>query len=133
MAGYKREKKVYTLVFDDAEFEGLEIKTRSISLGKYLEMQTLIDSELNRENIDKLFGEFAGILLSWNLEDDDGPVPITVEGLYSQDLDFVKAIIDAWRDAMVGVHAPLPQSSPGGEPSPEASIPMEALSGNLAS
>lgn len=128
--GYKREPTIYKLKFEDPEFEGLEIRTKSVPLGVFLDMEELIAQErLDRESLDKLFEHFAGVLVGWNLEDqDDNPVPATIGGLYSQDLVFVRAIIDAWRDAMTDLPAPLAPPSEDGEPSPEASIPMEEVS-----
>jgi hypothetical protein len=133
--GYKREPTIYKLKFEDPEFEGLEIRTKSVPLGVFLDMEELISRERpDRETVDKLFRHFAGILVGWNLEDEnDIPVPATVEGLYSQDLRFVRVVIDAWREAMVDVPAPLAQASDDGELSPEASIPMEPLSPSQAS
>lgn len=131
--GFKREAKVFKLVFE-GEFEGLEVRTRSVSLGRYLQMQDLINGDLDREGVAKLFEAFVGIILSWNLEDEaDQPVPVSVEALYDQDLDFVKAVSEAWSSAMAGVAAPLEPSSSDGEPSPEASIPMEPLPASQAS
>ena len=42
-----------------------------------------------------------------------------------QGIELVTAILNAWQQAANEVDAPLPQGSPGGEPSPEALIPME--------
>lgn len=132
--GFKRGQKVYKLRFEDPEFEGLVVRTRSVSLGEFLTMEELISGDLVKDNVDKLFKAFVDVVVSWNLEDDDDqPVPITVGGLYAQDLEFVKAIIDAWKDAMVGVADPLSQTSTGGEPSLVESIPMEPLSESQAS
>jgi hypothetical protein len=77
----------------------------------------------------------AGALVSWNAEDPDTgmPIPSTMEGIRSQDLDFNLKIINAWTDAIGGVSAPLPETSTAGEPSVEASIPMDVLSASLVS
>lgn len=132
--GYKRKSKTFTLQFEDEEFDGLEIRTRSVSLGKFLDMLTLINAPMDKENVDNLFREFVGIVIEWNLEDDDDiPVPLTVDGLYSLDLDFVKSIIDAWQEAMEGISTPLEKNSPGGEQFQEELIPMETLPENRAS
>jgi hypothetical protein len=76
----------------------------------------------------------AGALVSWNAEDEDGqPIPADMGGIRSQDLDFNMKIINAWTDAIAGVKAPLPQTSADGQPSVEASIPMDVPSALLAS
>lgn len=126
--GYKRGGTKYRLVFEDDAFAGLEVVARSIPLGAYLELMDVFDDGLTKENTDTLFGAFTKVLVSWNIEDDDDqPVPTTVEGLYSLDLNEARVIIEAWRDAVTGVTGPLGSSSTGGEPSPVASIPMETL------
>jgi hypothetical protein len=131
--GFKYEGKRFNLKFE-GDFEGLEVKTRSVPLGQYLEVQELLDSDMDREQIDKLFGEFSKVIVSWNLEDDNGdPVPTTAAGLYTQELELVQAITSAWRDAMVGVPAPLEPSSSDGEPSLVASIPMDVSPESQAS
>lgn len=132
--GYQRKSKTFKLVFDDEEFAGLEVRTRSVSLGQFLKMESLTTSELTEATIHELFKNFVQVLISWNLEDEDGvQVPTTLDGLYAQDLDFVQKVIEAWKEAMVGVSRPLEQSLPVGEPFPEVSIPMETLSASRAS
>jgi hypothetical protein len=142
--GYKRRKKTYNLVFEDAdnEFEGLEVKTGMVSLGTYLQVGSLLEEDLTKEVVDELFGAFADdILISWNIEanpdDDDNEdlVPTTKAGLYSLDLPFTMKIITTWRDAMRGVSEsdPLAGDSDSGETSLEESMTMESLSGNRAS
>ncbi len=72
---------------------------------------------------------FAGAMLEWNLEDDnDVAVPITVDAIMKQDIDFIFAIIKAWGDAVGGVSGPLADGSTSGAKSLEASMGMETLS-----
>ena len=136
--GYVRNKR-YKLVFADEEFAGLEVVTRPLPIGDYLEMVALMDErpETLRQSKDKsvnILGIFAGALISWNLEADDGtPVPATLEGMTSQDYELCLEVIRAYIDAINGVPAPLDEPSPSGEPSLEASLPMEPLSQSLAS
>lgn len=77
MAGYKREKKIYNLVFSDPDMAGLEVKTKSTSLAGYLKivelamkMQATAADDIDLGALDELFGRFAKVLVSWNLEDD---------------------------------------------------------------
>lgn len=82
-----------------------------------------------REDMEEVFGEFAKVLVSWNLEDEDGePVPTTYEGLMSYDFQFVLAVVLGWMQAVAGVPTPLDRPSRDGGPSLVESLPMEPLS-----
>jgi len=141
--GYKRRKTIYRLVFEDEEFDGLEVRAYAPPLGfleQAMQMGALVGrpaDDLSPDEIELLHGlftGFAGYLVSWNLEEDDGtPVPATLEGLRVQDLAFVFSIIDAWLDSIGEVAGPLGQSSNAGSPSLVASLPMEPLSPSLQS
>jgi hypothetical protein len=131
----RKEGTIYRLVFDD-EFAipGLVVRARGVSLGLFLEISDLADGALERAQVEKLFDEFAKVLVDWDLEDDhDKPVPCDKSGLYFLELPEVKAIIDAWRDAMVGVTEDLATPSGNGEQFPEGSIPSETLPQSQAS
>ncbi|MEU6785908.1 hypothetical protein ABZ912_42535 [Nonomuraea angiospora] len=138
---YKR-KKTFLLKWDDGEFEGLEVRVRSISVRRFLQLGPLLEasfsdgfSEKDIAEMEALFREFSQTLVSWNLadEDTDEPVPCTFDAFMDQDIAFVKEIISSWAEHIAGVAAPLEQPSPGGEPFPEESLPMETLSPSLAS
>jgi hypothetical protein len=135
--GYKRTKKTYTLIFEDPEMEGLEVKATTSSMADFMAIQRqlmklqanpgLVEEDL--ETLDDLFGRFSKVLTSWNLEDDDDkPVPPTKEGLLAQDPEFVMQIIAAWTDAVGGVDPELGKGSPSGPSFPEVNIPMDPLS-----
>lgn len=136
--GYKVHRNIYKLRFEGAEYEGLEVRAKSVALGQFMDMMKLADlkskkslTEEDRAAIDSLFERFAKVLVSWNLEDDDDkPVPTTKEGLYSLDFEFALLIILAWMDAVAGVSGPLGKPSSNGSPSLEESIPMETLWGS---
>lgn len=135
--GYQRARKVFRLTFEDEP--GLEVLAYSASLGTITGLLDLVkglggDKADRREGlamlgrVDELFSTFAASLKEWNLEDEDGkPIPATVDGLKTQDLDFTLELILAWMEAVVSVSAPLKQKSSGGDQSPEALIPMEPL------
>jgi hypothetical protein len=137
--GYKRPKKTYTLIFDDPEMEGLEVKTRSTSMGEYFHITKLLiklqeNPEVvpeDLENIEDMFSRFAKVLVSWNLEDEEGmPIPATAQSLLDQDIDFAFKIINAWTDAVGGVDPELGKDSASTPNSPEElELPMEVLSG----
>ena len=121
--GFKHQAKVYRLVFDDPELEGLEVRARSLSIAEA------------RDDDRKVLDSFADALVSWNLEDENGqPLPATLETLETYpDVDFMNLIMDTWMTAVAGVDEELGKDSSSGEQSPEASLPMEPLSPSLAS
>jgi hypothetical protein len=134
--GFKRER-VYSLIFDDPELNGLEVRARSASIGTFRRVTSLSDSDdATMDSVLEMEQIFAKYLVSWNLEDsDDNPVPATFEGLDDQDPDLVTTIIGAWITALTQVldASPLDGSSDSGRPFPVESIPMETLSASRAS
>lgn len=150
---YVRQAKTYKLVFTEEDMAGLQVRAKSLPLGAFMDLIDLAGrfdeadaSDLSAEDakaLRQLFEGFAEALVSWNLEapvyDDDGtvvgstPVPATVEGMYTQDMEFVMAVIKAWMDAVAGVSAPLAPGSPSGAQSLEASMPMAPQSTSPAS
>lgn len=139
--GYKR-KKTFKLTWADGEFEGLEVRVRSMSVERFLELGPLLEA-LDMDGLGtkemgelrELFREFSTVLVDWNLEDedDDSAVPCTTEAFLGQDIRFVNEVISRWAEHIAGVSAPLERPSPSGEPSLEVSLPMEPLSPSLAS
>lgn len=158
--GFKRPKKTYRLQFEDAEYEGLEVRAEGASVGQLMELMDLArfaegEFELSDiEEIGKLIDLFASKLIEWNLEDDDGQ-PITFEPcekgwnqeigrferetpaeakarvVREQDMDFVMLMLHAWIEGVIGTPAPLDEKSNDGEQLEEASIPMETSSESL--
>ncbi|MFF9271152.1 hypothetical protein [Streptomyces rochei] len=122
--GYRPKRRVYELDFTGTEWEGLEASVRGLTVGEELELNEM---EWTPENTVKAL---VKRLVSWNVEDDDGPVPTTFEGVCRQDGAMVLAILNALRTVISGVPDPLPQTSPDGEPSPAVPIPMAPLSEN---
>lgn len=132
---YVRARRVYVLVFEAPDLAQLEIRARSVSVGKFLKLVKLA-ARLDRdaaslsaedaEAIEGLFTGFAEALISWNIDDPDteAPVPATYDGVMAQDTDFMMVVIDAWLTAVGGVDAPLGATSTSGPRSLEASIPM---------
>lgn len=138
--GFKAKATILKLKFVDEEYEGLEIRAKSPSMGTFLEIAELADVDVTSADAEdvaavlKLFEHFIDSVKDWNLEDDDGvPVPKTVDGLKSLDIDFVMDLVGAWMDGLKGLSPGLPQPSGSGQPSLEASIPMEDWSQNLKS
>lgn len=138
--GYKRQAKVFKLKFEDPEMEGLVVRVRSVKLGKLMNLVRAMDLDTARlssgdlDVIDDVFRTFTEALVDWNLEDEKGePVPTTMEGVYSQELDFVMEVIAAWVEVLTGVSSPLAKGSTDGRTFQEASLPMEALSPSRSS
>lgn len=144
--GFVREKKVFEISWAEGhELHGLKIQARSVSFDEYFRVQRLIrsfyeppgdwDDERYEKNANELLEAFAAVLLSWDLEerlDQEGPsvaVPATLEGLRSQDIDFVVHVVVQWHQVLAGVHddegGDLGKDSTSGDRFPEASLPME--------
>src|SRR5215472_15455339 len=126
MARVKRRQ--YKLVFQDENMAGVEITVRSLTSGQLIDLQKAQEEGLHEQ----LTSMLAEKLVGWNVEDEDGTaIPPTLDGIRSMDIDFNNTVIKAWTNAVIGVKAPLPQPSNDGQPSVEASIPMETLSESL--
>lgn len=134
MAGYVPKRTLYKLDFAETEHAGLEVTTKSASMAALLDILGLADSveaaglkNADRAQMDKLFGLFDEVLVSWNVETEAGePVPASKDGLLSQDPEFVMTVIGAWAEAMTKAPPPLPKGSSGGPTTDplESSIPM---------
>lgn len=137
--GHQRKRTIYKLVFQD-EYEGMEVRARSMPLGKFMKMAKLLDLDTTAltstdvESMSELFALFVEVLIDWNLEDtvedDEGnevvtPVPATLDGIMSLEIDEAMMIIVKYSDALGGIAAPLAQPSTDGSPSLEDGIPME--------
>ncbi len=146
MGRYQPKRKLYQLRFED--HPGFEVTMRGLSIDGFmslarsaaktqgLDMSALKGPELEQamDDIDGLFTRFASSLKAWNLDDDDGrPVGADLDGVRSQDLDFILEVTMAWMDAIASVDPTLPQPANGHGTFPEESIPMEPLSGSLPS
>lgn len=127
--GFRPPRKIYNLDFAGTEYNGAHVRMRGTTLSEQVHIEDLRASD-DPDSGRALFEFMAGLLIDWNIEDDNGPVPATLDGVRAQDFHFVMAIINALQTAAAGVEAPLPASSPSGELSAVASIPMETLSPN---
>jgi hypothetical protein len=139
--GYVR-KKILLLKFDDPEFEGLEVRVRQASMEQICDYAEFGKFEGGtRQQMARVIDMLAAGVISWNLEEPTGettpdgedvvqPVPCTPAGMWTQDGGFIADIFKAWMRASAGVSGPLGPSSSVGEPSLEASIPMNTPSEN---
>lgn len=137
MAGYRPQKTVYKLRFDDPEMNGLVVRAYGLSVGELIEvgrMKAEAEGDDGAESLEKVLLVFASKLVSWNLEAEDGTtLGANYETLAAQEPGFTLTLLDAWMTAVAGVSLPLGQSLPGGSPSALASLPMEALPASQAS
>ena len=136
--GYTPTRTLYKLDFSETEHAGLEVTTRSMSIDGLLKIAGLVESAdtdaPDGSEMADLFRRFAAVLVSWNVEDDDGrPVAAGFDGLMSQDVPFVLSVITQWIVAMSQAPRPLPASSPPGEPTPEESLGLASQSSPLPS
>lgn len=135
--GFTPPRTVYNLVFDGAEFEGLEIRVRAASMGDRLHAFYDLgwtkddDTETRRDKQRRQFQLMVDHVVEWNLETADGqPVPVTVDGLLGVcEPEQVGAILGAWQSGRQKVPDPLDRPSPG---SSLAEIPMTVLSSTPA-
>jgi hypothetical protein len=125
--GFKPPRKIYTLDFTGTEYDGAHVRMRGTTFGEQVHLEDLRASE-DPNSGRELFDALTELLIDWDIEDDNGPVPATLDGVHAQPFGFVVAIMNAFQTAATGVSAPLEPSSTDGELSAVASIPMEPLS-----
>lgn len=128
--GYKAKANTITLKFADADFEGLEVVTKKVSVNQYMRLLALEEvKEESVETVEEMFSIFANCLVKWNLEDEKGKaVPATLKGVKDQDIDFILTIIATWIQNIAGTPAPLGETSNSTSNSQvELTLPMETL------
>ncbi|SRR6266487_2788415 len=116
--GFRYEARQYKLSFEDSELDGLEVISNPVTLSEY-------NAVSGDESLAKLF---ASKLVSWNLEDKDGPVPATYEALEKQDITLVRTLLEHWFRELTGATSPLPRNSSDSQRSVEESLAMGASS-----
>jgi hypothetical protein len=132
---------IYKLDFEDTPYEGLEVRARSLPIGKlreivkFAQLKDKQDIALITDMLDEMLEKFGAALVDWNAEgeDEEGndvPLPANVDGLKQLDTNLAMTIILAWIEAVAGVTAgsDLGKDSSSGEPSRALSLPMEPLS-----
>jgi hypothetical protein len=137
MGGFRRKRRTIKIVFQ-GDLDGLVITAHSVSMDTFLEFEELSnryfdgktgkdeEASMAIQSLRRMLDMFADVLVSWNLEDEDGePVPATREELGREDPGFVFDVIVKWMEAVAGVSAPLSETSSSGETSAELSLPMD--------
>jgi hypothetical protein len=143
--GFRPEPTVYNLSFQGTALDGLHVRMSCCTMGEYNEMlrsafvggepdeegNVKLNPEMLRAN-DRIMELFINHLLSWDLEDMAGQaVPISVEGIESQERTIITQLITAWQSAMVNVPKPSSSESNNGETSQEQSLGLGSISENL--
>lgn len=125
--GYRKVPTIYTLKFEQADYEGLVVRMKSLSFGKVRKLIRATEAA-DDDNFDELLASISQGLVSWNIEDEDGiPLPANEENLNDQDFSFVLDIVNAWLECMTGVDDDLGKGSPSGPQFPGRPVTMEAL------
>jgi hypothetical protein len=133
--GYKR--KTLHLVFEDKP--DLEIYIRSVNVRRALSLMRLADKLNGGEITDvaeaekvtsDMFGAFADRVISWTLaDDDDEPLPVSLESLLDWDFDDAISWVLTWIQQATSVSVPTAAPASGTGSSVEASIPMASPTG----
>ena len=128
---YKLERREAVLKFDaDTPLSGAEVTTAlDVPIRQFLSLQRRFeDKEGNAsDRSEALFAAFAdAALVSWNIEDADGPIPATAEGIMNLPFEHANALIDAWLGAVVGGSPNSASGSKSGEQSQGLSATTEA-------
>jgi hypothetical protein len=77
--------------------------------------------------MEEISAQLGNALVSWNLEDEDGPVPATLEAIEEQDFSLIMSVVNSWLSAITGVSDDLGKDSPSGPQFPGQPVTMEAL------
>lgn len=140
MSRYKPKGTVYKLIFADPEFEGLEVRAKSISIAELMYVAGLKDSlavdDPDVAQVEEMFKIFAKALVDWNVDEEvtdadgnttDVPVPANMDGIKKQEVTFILSIISAWVDTIATVPGFLEKQSNSTKPSLAESIKMDDL------
>lgn len=131
---FKRKLNTITINVAGEDYEGLQIVMRKLKISDYANLIPLINKadSADETNLEEIQGLMEGIgntladfIVSWNMEDEDGPVPVSE--IAKEDLELVFNVFQGWIQGQVGVEAELGKDSRSGETSPMPNLVMEAL------
>jgi hypothetical protein len=131
--GYRKPQTHYRLKFADEDMAGLEITSRAPTIAELLDIGPMADVIDQRQpdlpQLRSLLERFCGLLVSWNLEDEQGTeLPMTADALLQFELPFLMKVLNAWAGAVTSVAPPLPSGSGSGPASPAGlQIPVEPM------
>lgn len=131
---FKRKPSIVTVEVTGA-YEGLEVNLKALTIGDFREILPVLtkveevedsnDLSLIQALVDDMVGILVKRIVSWNMEDDNGPVPTTE--IADEEIPLIMAIFQGWTQAMTGVDPELGKDLVSGETSPMPSIVMETL------
>ena len=136
---FRQQTKRYDITFEDGDLDGFECTMGGVSLERFVEitvLSTTLETPEGRtpENIERQFTILGELLISWNLDDEQGnAVPCDYDGLKKQDFGFVMAILKGWMTAVASVPKASQDDSNSGGPSPERSLGLAKQSRSQAS
>jgi hypothetical protein len=131
--GYTPKRTVYRLRFD-GEYQGLEVRVRSLTLGESMDIQPKINvyripvttehAAQWQEAVDALVDHLMG----WNVQGDDGrPVEPSREAVTDLETALVFTILREWSNAMIGYEPPdAPPAEGGPAPLDMADLDLQA-------
>lgn len=106
------------IVFDaGSDHYGAEIvMRRNIPLGIFFDI-------LAEDDWQKLIAVLLPYFIEWNLQDEDGPIPVTTEGFKRVPKDLFNAVFAAWMDEVRSPTAPLAVAVNGATPASPGKSP----------
>jgi hypothetical protein len=113
--------RTFTLEFYGTDLAGAIVKMRSCTIGT---LEELKDPENGLDDELRIMAEHT---VEWNLEDEDGPIPVSIEGYKRLEIPVRDLIYVEWQKATKGVTAPLDHRSSDGEKSATPEIPQEPM------
>lgn len=136
--GFKIDDDQYRLTFGDGtRLNGAHIVIGGLTLGELRLMERSGGTEITpaeaEARIEKQQQIVASRLIEWDLEDRDGPLPMTVDGLNRLGLAHWAELVQAWLTALTSVPDAVGKASSDGTSPLEVSIPMETLPTSHAS
>lgn len=135
--GYDRRAAAgrFNFAFEAEELGGFTVVIRPATVEALALVSALPSyAPVTRITADLLVGlrplcrEFAGLIVAWNLETNDEPVPVTPEAFLALDALFVLRVVMTWARVMVGLPQTLTVDEPvEDEAFDESEIRMEEL------
>ena len=120
--GYRvQPQRVAKLVFEGEHAGAIVRLALDFSIGDYLEAQwmaSISGDVLTAEQSERLGHFLAHVLVDWNLEDKEGPIPATYEGVLRLPSSFISQLCEELVKALQP-SAPLGSPSPAGSKSAE--------------
>jgi hypothetical protein len=134
MSGFEPKPKLYRLLWEDGDYEGLEVTAKGVSTEAYFEIsgqaESMSDPPKSGE-VKALLQRFGRLLVEWNVTEGGKPVKPGFEGLASLDIDLSLEMFARWSAAVGGAD---PTSRPGSKPgATPAELKLAAASRSLAS